>query len=108
MCCDHDSKPTLSNSTFIGNFAADYGSGIYNVSINTILTDCLVCGNFLSGPLAPSQIYGPFTDNGGNIINFACPPMEPLGDYLGDLDGDGDVDFDDFAIFANNWLAGIE
>jgi hypothetical protein len=34
--------------------------------------------------------------------------MKPLGDYPGDLDGDGDVDFDDFAIFANNWLAGVE
>ena len=26
--------------------------------------------------------------------------------YLGDLDGDCDVDFADFAIFANNWLFG--
>ena len=24
----------------------------------------------------------------------------------GDLDGDGDVDFDDFRIMASNWLAG--
>ena len=28
--------------------------------------------------------------------------------YLGDLDGDHDVDFADFAIFANNWLKGVE
>ena len=28
------------------------------------------------------------------------PPIE------GDVDGDGDVDFEDFAILANNWLAG--
>jgi parallel beta-helix repeat protein len=26
----------------------------------------------------------------------------------GDINCDGDVDFDDFAIFANNWLAGVE
>ncbi|MBA7691658.1 hypothetical protein ES703_100209 [subsurface metagenome] len=28
--------------------------------------------------------------------------------YLGDLDGDCDVDFADFAIFAGNWLVGVE
>ncbi len=30
----------------------------------------------------------------------AEPPIE------GDLDGDGEVDFEDFAKMANNWLAG--
>jgi predicted outer membrane repeat protein len=28
--------------------------------------------------------------------------------YIGDLDGDCDVDFADFAIIANHWLAGVE
>ncbi len=28
--------------------------------------------------------------------------------YLGDLDGDCDVDFADFAIFANHWLMGTK
>lgn len=30
----------------------------------------------------------------------------PVGEIAGDLDGDGDVDFEDFARFARNWLAG--
>jgi hypothetical protein len=33
--------------------------------------------------------------------------MEPISSYQGDLDGDGDVDYKDFAIMAENWLAGV-
>jgi predicted outer membrane repeat protein len=104
--CSNSSNPTLTNCTFIGNSASDRGGGIYSDSANPILTDSLICGNFISDTLAPSQINGSFTDNGGNIINDACPP--PATKIEGDLDGDGDVDFNDFAIFANNWLAGVE
>ncbi len=28
--------------------------------------------------------------------------------YIGDLDGDCDVDFVDFTVIANHWLAGVE
>ena len=34
-------------------------------------------------------------------------PLPPEG-IAGDLDNDGDVDFKDFAIFADNWLVGTE
>jgi predicted outer membrane repeat protein len=106
MCCFNNSSPTLTNCTFSGNMATNSGGGIYSESSNPILTDLFICGNFISDTLAPSQIEGSFTDNGGNFINDACPP--PVTKIEGDLDGDGDVDFGDFAIFANNWLAGVE
>ena len=107
MYC-YDSDPTLTNCTFSGNSANGSGGGMYCDSYsNPTLTDSLICGNFLSGTLTPNQIYGSYTDNGGNIINDICPPPKPLG-YSGDLDDDGDVDLGDFVIFANNWLVGVE
>ncbi len=105
VCC-FGSNPALANCTFIGNSAGNYGGGIYSESSNPILTDSFLCGNIISGTTTLNQIEGSFTDNGGNFINDACPP--PVTKIEGDLDGDGDVDFDDFAIFANNWLAGVE
>ncbi len=105
MYCLGGCNPALNNCTLIGNSANDYGGGIYSESSNPILTDSFLCGNFISGTSTLSQIEGSFTDNGGNFINDACPP--PVAKTEGDLDGDGDVDFDDFAIFANNWLEGV-
>jgi predicted outer membrane repeat protein len=100
------SNPGLTNCTFSGNSAGQFGGGMYNYASSPILTDSFLCGNFISGTSTLSQIDGSFTDNGGNFINDACPP--PVTKVEGDLDGDGDVDFADFAIFANNWLAGVE
>ena len=107
MHCGSGSNPALNNCTFSGNAAGQYGGGIYSDNSSPILTDSLICGNFIiaTSPIL-SQIDGPFTDNGGNFINDACPP--PVTKIEGDLDGDGAVDFNDFAIMANNWLAGVE
>ena len=48
-----------------------------------------------------------FVDGDGNrthIVDMGAYEFAFV--YLGDLDGDCDVDFADFAIFANNWLLG--
>jgi hypothetical protein len=42
------------------------GGGIYVYS-NTTVTDTTVCGN------TPDQIYGPYTDGGGNYVSDTCP-----------------------------------
>jgi hypothetical protein len=82
---------------------------MYSDSSSPILTDSLFCGNykFVTDVFVFGQIYGSYTDNGDNIVNDLCPPMEPISSYQGDLDGDGDVDYKDFAIMAENWLAGV-
>jgi len=43
--------------------------------------------------------------NGAIIVDMGA--YEFAWVYLGDLDGDCDVDFVDFGIFAGNWLAGL-
>lgn len=125
---------TITDSIFTANSSTNYvGGGIYNYAANSTITNCVIsannaamgaagvrcmgsptiqdsviCGNFNTYSLAPSQIDGTYTDNGGNTIADYCPPPRAVTVYHGDLDGDGDVDFEDFAILANNWLAGVE
>ncbi len=43
--------------------------------------------------------------NGSFIIDMGAYEFGYI--YLGDLDGDGDVDFVDFSIMASNWLLGV-
>jgi parallel beta-helix repeat protein len=94
----NNSSPTVSKCTFSGNTANDDGGGMYNQSSPQII-DSYFCQN------TPNAIVGAYTDNGGNNLTFCAPPR-PI--VQGDNDGDGDVDFDDFCIFANNWLTGVE
>ena len=75
---------------------------MYTSSGGTEVTDSDFCLN------TPDQIYGPYTDNGGNVLsdNY-CPPPRPIEEKnAGDVDGDGDVDMADLAVLAENWLAG--
>lgn len=123
-------NPTVSKCTFIGNTVTIWGGGMHNLSSSPSVINCIFRENasddtgggissnhnFPGSPVisdsvlcanTPNQIYWSYTDNGGNIINDNyCPPPKPK--YDGDVDDDGDVDFDDFSIFANNWLAGVE
>jgi len=99
--CANNSHPVLNNCKFSHNMATD-GGGIYaNTLCSPELSSTVVCGNYFN------QITGSYTDNGSNIIGEFCPPVPPLGNYQGDLDGNGVVNFLDFAIFADNWLIGI-
>ena len=72
--CNYDSSnpnygdPTLINCLFTDNIS-NFGGGIYNNSYsNPTLTDTTVCGNTFD------QIYGGYTNNGGNTIAESCGP----------------------------------
>ncbi len=64
---------------------------MYNSSSSPTLTDTTVCGN------TPDQIYGDWTDNGGNTIADECPPDCP------DINGDGNVDVGDLLAIIDQW-----
>jgi hypothetical protein len=70
----------LDACTLAGNFAmAGSGGGLYsNGSVLVTIHDSLICSN------TPSQIYGPWSDLGGNCIIDVC-----------DTDGDGTADCND-------------
>jgi hypothetical protein len=87
-----DSSPILTNCTFTGN-TANNGGGMYNSSrSNTTLTDTTVCGN------TPDQIYGGYTDGGGNTIADVCPIDCPA-----DVNQDGVVDLNDILALVGAW-----
>jgi hypothetical protein len=87
------SSPVLINCTFTGNFATDNGGGMYNLqsSSSPTLTDTTVCGN------TPDQIYGNWTDNGGNVVADECPLDCP------DINGDGHVGITDLLTVIDVW-----
>jgi predicted outer membrane repeat protein len=60
---------TVNSCTFTGNTAFGAGGGIYNANYLTVL-DSIFSGNIVSGnPFAPQNIYGSYTDGGGNTFN---------------------------------------
>ena len=64
---------------------------MYNSSSNPTLIDTTVCGN------TPDQIYGDWTDNGGNIVADECPVECP------DINGDGYVGVSDLLVIIDQW-----
>jgi hypothetical protein len=64
---------------------------MFNDNSNPSLTDTVVCGN------TPDQIYGGWTDNGGNTVADECPLECP------DINGDGYVDVNDLLILIADW-----
>ena len=75
-------SPLIKNCIFTNN-SATYGSAISN-SFNTAgsrIQDTLICGND-----GGDQIFGPYSDLGGNIIEDSCS-----SNCAADLSGDGSV-----------------
>ncbi len=75
-----NSSPTLTDCIFENN-TATWGGGMYNhdnSGSNPTLTNTIVCGN------TPDQIYGGWTDNGGNTVADECPPDDDDGDGVPD------------------------
>jgi hypothetical protein len=64
-------------------------------SSNPTLTDTTVCGN------TPDQIYGDWTDGGGNTIADTCQ-------CIADINGDGLVDVSDLLIVIGYWGSTID
>ncbi len=110
-----NSSPTVTNCTFSGNSAAD-GGGMFNFNSSPTVTNCSFSGNVArrgggmfnqdsSPPIAesffcgnePDHIFGPWTDEGGNEFLIQC------GCDRADLDGSGDVDFNDILRVLDAW-----
>ena len=89
---NYSSSPTLENCTFENNSAFLEGGGMYNYNSSPTLTDTVVCGN------TPDQIYGDWTDNGGNWVEDECPIDCPA-----DINGDGYVDVSDLLAIIDQW-----
>jgi predicted outer membrane repeat protein len=112
---DH-SKPSLERCTFTGNSAAE-GGGIYSDKTSgPTLHYTIVCGN------SPDQIYGNWTDEGGNTVYHTSPDLNDDGAVNGadvglflvewgsrgdclpaDFNGDGQVDGADFGLLLLAW-----
>ena len=117
-----DSSPHLIDCIFENNIANGKGGGMLNIiNSNPTLTNTTVCGN------TPDQIYGDYTDGGGNTIADECPIDCPdinsdglvnvsdllvvgstsgdLTDSPADINEDGIVDVSDLLIVVGNWGA---
>ncbi len=65
-----DSSPTITGCTISGNTAGGLGGGLYAVTGDlTSIQDTSICSNVP----AESQVFGDYTDNGGNTIAEVCP-----------------------------------
>jgi predicted outer membrane repeat protein len=68
-----DSSPLLVNCTFTGN-SGNFGGGIAGDLISELgLAGTILCEN------TPDQIYGSYTDNGGNCIASSCTDADQNG-----------------------------
>ena len=85
------SSPTLDGCTFTGNTASTGGGVCDDYNSSPVLTNTTVCGN------SPDQIYGDWTNNGGNTIADECPIECP------DINGDGYVNVNDLLVVIDQW-----
>ncbi len=91
-----NSSPTVTNCSFTGN-TADFGGGIFNNVHRPTVTNTEFCIN------TPDAIDGPFTDGGGNSLEYCGPPIPAPETCPADLDGDDAVDFDDVLAVLTAW-----
>ena len=85
-------SPTISGCT-ISNNTANEGGGIYFSESNSTLSNTIVCGNVLH------QIYGYYSDEGGNTISATCE-AECDADVAGN---DQMVDGEDLYVILSLW-----
>ena len=114
--------PVLSHCSFSGN-AAQYGGGLYNYECDPMLTECSLVDNsadygggiyshYSSTPTlgdtivcenAPNQVFGDFTDEGGNCINDVCDESCAYVTCPADIDGDAVVGASDLTELLSRW-----
>ena len=93
---NYSSNPFMINCTFIGNTANFGGGAIYNNEYcSPALTNCTLCSN------TPTQIYGAWSDEGGNIVTAICPFFGACctNDICLDSEEEGDCNH-----FGGQWL----
>ena len=90
---NYDCEPSAYSCLFIDNTAGTSGGGIWNdFNCSTHLSSCLFCQN------TPDDIYGDWSDEGGNEFLDECPT-----NCEGDVNGDGDVNVTDLLAIIGNW-----
>ena len=99
MLAHFGSHLELNDCVVEGNSAMLAGGGIYisNKTSSSALTDTTVCGN------TPEQIYGAFTDQGGNCVRGWCGSCQVS--CTGDLNLDGQMNGEDLGLFLVEWGA---
>lgn len=103
ICNSGESVSTVIDGFLMTNGNAQFGGGMYTDPGwpgSPEVSSSYFCAN------TPDQVYGAYTDNGGNNFQHCPPPRSLEPEVFGDSDGDGDVDLIDFAAFAENWLEG--
>ena len=108
---------TLSDCTLSYNLAFQYGGGMYSSNAGVVVVDSVVCSNL------PEQLYGAYTDNGGNTIaDICCSDIDINNDGVinvvdllavidqwgttnspADINSDGIVNVSDLLIVVSNW-----
>ncbi len=94
--CQWESNPFITDCTITNNTASVLGGGVSSdtgmTGSNPIMSNTTVCGN------SPNQIYGLYSDEGGNSIGAVCEvPCDA------DTSGDGSVDGTDLTMIIELW-----
>ena len=89
------SNPSLMSCTIRENIANGQGGGIFTYSASVSITETWICSN------QPNQIYGDYTDGGGNTIEDECPVDFDCD--AADFTGDGIVNINDLLTLIANW-----
>ncbi len=114
------SSPQLNDCLFDGNTSVNNGGALYcEYEARPTLTDCQITNNtaVLGSAIYMDYGYGDeafvCTLNRTSLCNNSEPQLKGAfsGQYTllclpGDCDWDNDIDLDDFACFAESWLAG--
>ena len=89
-----DSMATVTNCTFSGNSAIDFGGGMFNTgNAGPTLADCTFCNN------SPENIDGKVVLSGQIHLSTFCPiPVCP-----GDITGDGNINVVDLLEVLGAW-----
>ena len=121
------SSPTVTNCTFIGNSSTDEGGGMFNfTSLTTpLVSNCSFIGNVASNgggmfntnaslPTvkfpgfcgnSPDEIFGTYTDGGGNSLLYCPPPIPVPPSCPADISGDTNVNVTDLLALLAAWGA---